>query len=78
MRKIVLLLLVAVVVGAGDVMAQCAMCKAVVESNVDAGGSVGGGINNGIMYLMGVPYILIATAGFFIYRNYKKHSSETT
>lgn len=59
----------------GDVVAQCGMCKAVVESNTSAGGNVAGGINEGIIYLMGVPYLLLGTVGYFVYRNYKKNSS---
>ncbi|WP_127142302.1 hypothetical protein [Flagellimonas marinaquae] len=46
--------------------AQCAMCRAVVESEAD--GKTAEGINNGIVYLMAVPYILVAGLFFFIYR----------
>jgi hypothetical protein len=53
--------------------AQCAMCKAVLESDLQSGGSMGKGINDGIMYLMLIPYILIASVGYFIYRHYKKN-----
>ena len=44
--------------------AQCAMCKASVESSQGQKNSVAGGINQGIIYLMLVPYVLIA----FIFR----------
>ncbi|AWX45136.1 hypothetical protein HME9304_02146 [Flagellimonas maritima] len=46
--------------------AQCAMCRAVVESEAD--GKTAEGINNGIVYLMAIPYILVAGLFFFIYR----------
>jgi hypothetical protein len=46
--------------------AQCAMCRAVVESEAD--GKTAEGINNGIVYLMAVPYILVAGLFYFIYR----------
>lgn len=46
--------------------AQCAMCRAVLESEENA--SVAEGINNGIVYLMAVPYILVGALFFFIYR----------
>ena len=36
--------------------AQCAMCKAVVESGDE---SMAEGVNNGISYLMVFPYLLI-------------------
>ena len=56
-----------------SVYSQCAMCKAVVESDLAAGGTAGKGINEGILYLMAIPYILMGTVGYFIYRHYKKN-----
>ncbi len=54
--------------------AQCAMCRASVESNVQTQDSqVGAGLNSGILYLMSIPYILIGTVGFIWYR-YSKTS----
>ena len=50
--------------------AQCAMCRAVLESGEDQ--SAAEGINDGIMFLMAVPYILVATMGYIIYRTYNK------
>ena len=32
--------------------AQCAMCKAVVEANLEAGDTKGAGLNDGILFLM--------------------------
>ncbi len=49
--------------------AQCAMCKAVVESG-DA--EIAEGVNSGIIYLMAFPYILVAVAGYFIFKNRQK------
>lgn len=46
--------------------AQCAMCRAVVESETD--GKTAEGINNGIVYLMAIPYILVAGLFYFIYK----------
>lgn len=44
--------------------AQCAMCKAVVESAEEAGKlggttNIGEGLNKGIIFLMIVPYVLL-------------------
>jgi len=50
--------------------AQCAMCRAVLES--EAGGETAKGINNGILYLMVFPYLLVGVIGFFIYKSRKK------
>jgi hypothetical protein len=51
-----------------DASAQCAMCKKNLESNLQTGGSVGTNINKGILYLMAIPYLLIATLGFVFFR----------
>ena len=55
--------------------AQCAMCRAVVESGSP---SEAEGLNSGILYLMIFPYILIGTLFFFIikYRITKKKNKE--
>ncbi len=46
--------------------AQCAMCRAVLEN--EDGGQAAKGINNGIVYLMIFPYLLIGGVGYAIYR----------
>lgn len=46
--------------------AQCAMCRAVLES--ESSGNTAEGINNGIVYLMAVPYVLVAGLFYFVYR----------
>ena len=56
-----------------SVFSQCAMCRAALESDLQSGGSVGKGINHGIIYLMVVPYLIIATVGYFVYKHYKKN-----
>lgn len=55
--------------------AQCAMCKAVAESDLEGGGTAAQGINEGILYLMFIPYLLIGGVGYFIYKHYKKNKS---
>ena len=52
-------------------LAQCAMCKATLE-NQEEGSSIGGGINEGILFLMPIPYILLAIIGGVFYYRYKK------
>lgn len=39
-----------------DLFGQCAMCKAVAEDQAEEGAS---GINNGILYIMTIPYIIL-------------------
>ena len=50
--------------------AQCAMCRAVLES--EEGQETAKGINDGIVYLMAIPYILVAGLGFLIYKKFNK------
>ncbi len=52
--------------------AQCAMCRAVLESEETQ--SAARGVNNGIKYLMVIPYILIGALGYIIYRSRKKEA----
>jgi hypothetical protein len=48
------------------------MCRAVVEQG---GEEMAEGINLGIIYLMIFPYLIIGTALYFLYRNWKKRST---
>lgn len=45
------------------------MCRAVLESEADQ--STAEGINNGIVYLMAIPYILVGGLAYIIYRKFK-------
>ncbi|ABQ04697.1 hypothetical protein B0A63_21515 [Flavobacterium johnsoniae UW101] len=56
--------------------AQCAMCRAALagDSNVKKAEAV----NDGIVFLMIIPYLLVAIIGYLIYRMYqsKKKKAE--
>ncbi|WP_373516626.1 hypothetical protein [Pricia sp.] len=54
--------------------AQCAMCRAVLES--DGNVSTAEGINNGIVYLMAMPYLAIAILGYFVYKMMKPKTAQ--
>ena len=57
--------------------AQCAMCRASVENNVSNGdASIGAGLNNGILYLFVMPYLMAAIIGYLWYRTAKKRKSK--
>ena len=49
--------------------AQCSMCRAVLES--EEGQATAKGINDGIVYLMAIPYLLVGIVGFVVYRMVK-------
>ena len=57
---------------AGDLLAQCPMCRATAESNLANGGTEGQGLNQGILYLLGMPYVLVGAIAFIWWRNRKK------
>ena len=70
-RLLPLLLALGLLVVPVEVMeAQCVMCKAVAEDSA-AEGAVGRGINQGILYIMAVPYILLGTIGYLISKKWK-------
>jgi hypothetical protein len=59
-----------VLLAVGEAGAQCSMCRAVLESG-DAQ-ETAKGINNGIVYLMAIPYVLVAFVGYQIFKLLKK------
>lgn len=70
--KLTLMILSFCIFSSIDVSAQCAMCKAVVETSAENGSNLAQGINNGILFLMAFPYALLIVGGFVWYRFYKK------
>lgn len=50
--------------------AQCAMCRAALESEGNTAKSKG--INDGIVYLMVIPYILVGLVFFAVFKMYQK------
>ena len=67
MKKLLFLLIFLLL--AVPVEAQCAMCRAVLESGENQ--EIGKSVNSGIQYLMLFPYLLIGGLGYFIYRKYR-------
>ena len=49
---------------------QCAMCRAALES--EGNKTKVQAVNDGIVFLMAIPYILVAVIGFTIYKMYYK------
>ena len=70
MKKTILLFIILFFIGFVDAEAQCAMCRAVLES--EEGQQTAKGINNGIVYLMAIPYILVGAVGVAVFRMLKK------
>jgi len=51
------------------------MCKAVVETNLESGDTKGMGLNNGILYLMAIPYIAAIVFAVLYYIQNKRSKS---
>ncbi|WP_372793702.1 hypothetical protein [Lutibacter sp.] len=67
MKKLVVIILI---FSTHFLNAQCAMCKAVVESG-DI--SQAEGLNTGILYLMIFPYLLVGALFYFIIKSRRKN-----
>ena len=71
----ILLTSVLVLVTSPPLPAQCAMCKASVEGDQAAGGNLGTGLNASILFMLGLPYVLVGAGAVLIYRAGKKKPS---
>lgn len=55
--------------------AQCSMCRAAAESNIEAEENQRArGLNSGILYLMSIPYVMGGVAGILWWK-YRKAST---
>jgi len=67
-----ILFIIALLISNIDVHAQCSMCQAVVASNMHENEKTFGlGLNNAIIYLMVMPYLLIGAVGYLLYKRVK-------
>ncbi|WP_299113672.1 hypothetical protein [uncultured Winogradskyella sp.] len=72
--KVVILSLLFILFLSISAEAQCAMCRAVLESEEDQ--SAAQGINDGIVYLMAIPYVLVAGIGYIVYWKFFRTKTE--
>lgn len=70
---LIFIFLITVFTGTGlnTASAQCAMCTITAEQGVKNGNTQAKGINSGVIYLMVIPYILIAGLGVLWYKKYR-------
>jgi len=52
--------------------AQCAMCRAALAG--EGNKAKAAAVNDGIVYLMIIPYLLVGAIGYYVYRMKKKKS----
>ncbi|MDJ1479165.1 hypothetical protein QNI16_01640 [Cytophagaceae bacterium YF14B1] len=81
MKKSVIIWITALILLIGfsttDLQAQCAMCRASVESNLSSGEStLGSGLNKGILFLLAMPYLAISIIAYLWYRTSIKERSK--
>ncbi len=69
MRKKISWLALFMFIGSLSTQAQCSMCRAALET--EEGGVKAEAVNDGIVYLMIFPYLLVGLAFYFTYKVYK-------
>ena len=76
MSKVKMLLVVFFIFALNStVQAQCSMCRAALESG--GNGAQAEAVNDGIVYLMIIPYVLVAAIGIFVYNSRKNIGKKT-
>ncbi|WP_199137032.1 hypothetical protein [Pedobacter sp. ASV12] len=58
-----------------SVKAQCSMCTINAEQGTKNGNNQTKGINDGVVYLLSIPYLLIVGVGLIWYKNYRKKAA---
>tara|TARA_B100000902_G_scaffold369727_1_gene394215 strand:+ start:2109 stop:2321 length:213 start_codon:yes stop_codon:yes gene_type:complete len=70
MYKFILFFLLFLILSVDIAFAQCSMCRAVLNSSEAQ--ETAKGINNGILFLMSIPYLLLVFVGWKVYSIFKK------
>jgi len=77
MKKLIVIILFVLINVGNQAWAQCAMCRVSVENNIAAGEtSLGSGLNTGILYLMIMPYLMLAVIAYFWFKQSKKETTQ--
>ena len=59
-------------------LAQCPMCRTAVETaRKGSDTKVGAGLNDGILYLLVLPYLLVSIIGYMWYKKSKAHKAKS-
>lgn len=54
------------------VFSQCAMCTLNAENSVQNGNTQGMGLNDGVLFLLACPYVVVLVVGIIWYRKYRQ------
>lgn len=75
---VTLLLITTVQVGqVQNANAQCAMCSFNAENSVKNGNTQGAGLNDGILFLLSMPFLALAGIGFVWYKKYRTSDADS-
>ncbi|KGE15640.1 hypothetical protein [Sphingobacterium deserti] len=56
-----------------ELSAQCAMCTLNAENSTTNGNTQGKGLNDGILFLLAIPYLIAVGVGILWYKKYRKN-----
>jgi hypothetical protein len=67
-RIAIIIAVILLIATSTDLLAQgCSQCRMVPGTDLNGGNGIGRGINNGVLYLLGIPYIFFMAIAI-IYR----------
>ena len=52
------------------------MCRMSAESNLKNGGTAGKRLNNGVLYMLATPYLIVGAIGYIWWRNRRREEEE--
>lgn len=56
-------------------LAQCAICVTALENSPE-GRAMAASFNNGILFLLAMPYAIFGAVGFIVFRAYRRKQAE--
>ncbi|MGO1243234.1 MAG: hypothetical protein ACTMH4_04060 [Sphingobacterium sp.] len=75
-KKVVILLSMSIILLVStNASAQCAMCSLNAENSTMNGNTQGNGLNDGILFLLAIPYLIAVGIGILWYTKYRKSNS---
>lgn len=61
-----------------EAVGQCAMCSLNAENSTQHGNSQGKGLNNGILFLLGMPFLIGGGIAILWYKKYRTKSEKSS
>ena len=79
MRRLIigmlLMVAVAVCLWPAPLQAQCSMCVTALENSPE-GKAIAASFNNGILFLLAMPYAILGTIGLVVFRAHRRKQAE--